>query len=275
MSAVAAVQLPGWHPHPDAWLVVAALAGGYVYALRRLGPQQVTAGMPVASRRQRALFLGGVALLWLVSDWPVHDLGEHLFAFHMVEHLVLALVVAPLLIMGTPAWLARRLVGHRAVFPLLRALTKPLVAFFAFNAVLAAMHWPRIVRLMVTSEPAHFSIHALLLAVAIIMWTPVLSPLPELPRLRPPLRMLYLFGHSLIPTVPASFLTFGKEPLYPIYAELPRLWGVDPLTDQAVAGLIMKIGGGLLLWTVIAVIWFRWYGDEQRWEQIERKLRAT
>lgn len=275
MTAVATVQLPGWHPHPDVWLVVVALAGGYLYALRRHGPHQETAGMPAASRRQRTLFLGGVALLWAVSDWPVHDLGDHLFSFHMVEHLVLALVVAPLLIMGTPAWMARRLVGHRAVFPVLRALTKPLIAFFAFNVVLAAIHWPAVVRLMVTSEPAHIFIHAVLLAVAIIMWTPVLSQLSELPRLRPPVRMLYLFGHSLIPTVPASFLTFGKEPLYGVYAEGPRLWGIDPLTDQAVAGLIMKIGGGLLLWTVIAVIWFRWYGDEQRWEQIERELRAT
>jgi len=75
--------------------------------------------------------------------------------------------------------------------------------------------------------------------------------------------MLYLFLQTIIPTVPASFLTFGNTPLYRIYETFPRLWGVGALTDQQVAGLIMKIAGGFYLWTVIAVIFFRWYEREE------------
>jgi putative membrane protein len=76
--------------------------------------------------------------------------------------------------------------------------------------------------------------------------------------------MLYLFIQSLAPTVPAAFLTFGQHTLYPIYATFPRIWGIDPLTDQLIAGLLMKLGGGLILWAVITTVFFRWFGQERR-----------
>ena len=107
------------------------------------------------------------------------------------------------------------------------------------------------------------------------MWLPVLSPIPDLPRLSDPLRMLYLFGHSLLPTIPASFLTFGRTPIYTFYEEFPRLWGWTPLLDQTVAGILMKLGGGFILWTIIGVIFFRWHAAERRWDEIEARLRST
>jgi putative membrane protein len=97
-----------------------------------------------------------------------------------------------------------------------------------------------------------------------VMWWPVMSPLPEMPTLSPPGQMIYLFIQSLAPTIPASFLTFGRSPLYPVYASFPRIWGIGVLNDQLMAGLIMKLIGGLLLWAVIAVIFFRWFEQEQR-----------
>ena len=107
------------------------------------------------------------------------------------------------------------------------------------------------------------------------------SDLPELPPLAPPGQMLYLFFQSLAPTIPASFLTFGHSPLYPIYATFPRIWGISPLEDQLIAGLVMKLGGGLILWGFIAAIWFRWYArdtregfDTVRLVAVERDVRA-
>ena len=87
---------------------------------------------------------------------------------------------------------------------------------------------------------------------------------PGNPSLAPPGQILYLFLQSLAPTIPASFLTFGHTPLYPVYATFPRIWGIGALTDQLIAGLIMKLGGGALLWCVIAVVFFRWFDQEQR-----------
>jgi putative membrane protein len=109
----------------------------------------------------------------------------------------------------------------------------------------------------------------------------VLSPLPELPALSRPGQLLYLFFQSLAPTIPASFLTFGTEPLYPVYAAFPRIWGIDVLTDQLIAGLVMKLVGGAILWGVITVIFFRWGHEEQtegwdalKFRNVERDIRA-
>lgn len=269
---LAQAAIPDWHPHFDVWAIVFVLGFGYWYAVTRIGPH-VTTG-PTTTRRKAAAFGTGLLVLWLVSDWPFHDIAEqHLFMFHMVEHMALGLIVPPLLIVGTPEWLARKVLGNDLVLPLLRPLVVPLVAFFLFNITLVGIHWPAVVEVMTTVPIAHFLIHSLLMAVAIVMWLPILSPIPEIPRLSAAPRMAYLFAHSLLPTVPASFLTFGREPLYPVYADAPRLWGIDAITDQTVAGLIMKLGGGAILWGMITVMWFRWYADEQRWDTIERRLR--
>ena len=86
--------------------------------------------------------------------------------------------------------------------------------------------------------------------------------------------MIYIFLQSIVPTVPASFLTLGDKPLYHSYVGLPHLWGVSSLEDQQIAGLIMKIGAGLFLWALIAVIFFRWAADEERRQrpQVRRAL---
>jgi hypothetical protein len=162
-----------------------------------------------------------------------------------------------------------------------RLLTRPLVALVVANGVLFFIHWPEIVSLSVRSELAHFSLHTLLLGSALVMWWPVLSPLPEFPSLSRPGQLIYLFFQSLAPTIPASFLTFGTKPLYPIYATFPRIWGIDPLTDQLIAGLVMKLIGGLILWVVIAAIFFRWGHEEttEGWDalkfrNVEQEIRA-
>jgi cytochrome c oxidase assembly factor CtaG len=63
--------------------------------------------------------------------------------------------------------------------------------------------------------------------------------------------------------VPASFLTFGSRPLYRVYEKFPRLWGISALTDMQVAGLIMKIAAGIVIWGVITIVFFRWYHREE------------
>ena len=255
------MQLPDWHLHPDVWLLFGSIVAAYLIAARR---HLETTG-EATSRRSKALFLTGMGVLWLGADWPVHDLAEgYLYFMHMTQHLLFTLVAAPLLIAGMPAWMLRVLLAPSAVRRVFRFVTRPLVALILFNGVLLFTHWPAIVEASVGSEPIHLSLHVLIVASALVMWWPVMSPLPEMPSLSAPGQMIYLFLQSLAPTIPASFLTFGHSPLYPVYATFPRIWGMSALTDQLVAGLIMKLAGGLLLWTVIAVIFFRWFEQEQR-----------
>jgi putative membrane protein len=269
-------SLPGWTPHPDVWLVVAVLAVGYWIAVERIGRNVVTPGTPVVTRAQVTAWSLGCFAIWLSSDWPVHDIAERsMYSVHMVQHLTITLVAVPLFLLGTPAWLARWVLhpGSRR-FAFVRVCSKFLPAVIVFNVMMALTHIPALVNASAENGLLHFSVHTALFLTAFIVWMPVLSPLPEIPRLSWLLRMVYLFLQSIIPTIPASFLTLGDEPLYKHYVGLPHLWGMTTLEDMQIAGLIMKIGAGLFTWTLIAVIFFRWAADEERRQrpQVRRAL---
>jgi len=271
-----------FHAHPDVWLLIAVLVGGYFSLIRYVGPQRVEPGEPVVTSRQKLSFLAGVVVLWIGADWPMHELGEDfLFSMHMVQHTLFSLVAPPLILMGMPKWMLRLPLQKRAALKVARALTRPVVGLVLFNAVIVVTHWPALVNLSLRSEIAHFGIHAVLVSASVIMWWPVVDRLPELSRMSPPGKMLYLFLQSIVPTVPASFLTFSDGVLYDAYAEFPRLWNMGVIADQQVAGLIMKIVGGLLLWLAIAILFFRWSSAEERqqakevsWDDFERELQA-
>jgi putative membrane protein len=282
----AAVPFPAWHAHVDTWVLFSLIIVGYVVVLRRERARRGPSGDPVATRGQLWAFGLGMAVMWGVSDWPVHDVAEgYLYSAHMAQHLTLTLVVAPLLLLGTPTWLARRILSPPGLLKIVRFFTNPAVALFQANLILVLSHWPVVVEATVVHHPLHFVAHTILLTSAVLMWFPVLSPLPEVPRMKPPMQMLYLFLQTILPTVPASFLTFGKKPLYPIYETFPRLWNIGALNDQLFAGLIMKVGAGFYLWIVIAVIFFRWYSKEESsqqeygdgpdlllWDDVEKEL---
>jgi putative membrane protein len=271
-----------WNPHPEIWFALIVLAAGYAWAINVLGPRRAPEGERPGTPGQIFAFYSGIILMWFASDWPIHDIAErYLFSFHMIQHLAFLLVVPPLLLLGIPKWLLRTLIGTGLRFKVMRVLTKPLVALLTYNLMVAFIHWPVIVDLQTSSNAGHGAVHGLVLAASIIGWWPVVAPLPELGRLNDIAKMFYLFLTSIIPTVPASFLTFAEGVFYKHYEEAPRLWGLSAATDQMIAGLIMKIGGGLLLWTVIAVLFFRWNAREERaetetvsWDDFERELQA-
>ncbi|MGH9033198.1 MAG: cytochrome c oxidase assembly protein [Acidimicrobiia bacterium] len=280
MIVSATANFPAWEPHPDVWLLVALFAAGYAIAIVRLGPAHSAPGAPAVTRFQVTCWCLGIAALWLASDWPVHDVAEgSLYSAHMVQHLVISMVATPLLLLGTPAWLLRRVLRPPVLFRTVRTLARFFPALVMFNVVLVLTHWPALVDASLRSGLLHFLVHALIFVSALIVWMPIVSPLPEIPRLSPPGRMVFLFLQSVVPTVPASFLTFGSAPLYRFYEDVPQLWGLSTLDDQRLAGLIMKIGAGLLLWLLIAVIFFRWAADEERghaarrsWQDLDREV---
>lgn len=260
-------MIPSWHPHPDVYLLVFLLGVGYWYANTRIRRYSAP-GSPGPTRTQWWQWYGGLALMWVASGWPVHDIGEQsLYTFHMVEHMLLSLLVPPLLLMGTPRWLADATLGKLARW--LRPVSRAVPAFVLFNTAFILIHWPEAVEAMLTSDLAHLALHTVLFGSAVLMWMPVLSPTPAIPKLGRPMQMLYLFLQSLLPTIPASFLTFSSTAIYPVYGDAALAWGVNPVADQTIAGIVMKLGGGLILWVTIAVIWFRWSSEERDWEELE------
>ena len=248
-----------WRPHPEVWVLVLGVIGLRVYAARVIGPKVVPRGTKAFSTRQTSAFVGGVVVLWLASDWPLHDIAEQrLYSAHMFQHFLLTMVVPPLLWLATPEWLARLVVPVDGKgWQILSRLAKPLVAYLLFNLPNLLSHWQEIVSLAVRNGPFHYSVHLLLVVTAFIMWIPVVGPWKEL-RLTLPGQMVYLFAMSIFPTLPAAWLANSDTVIYTVYDHDPRLGGISALDDQVAAGMIMKLAEVAYLWVIITSKFFIW-----------------
>ena len=193
-----------WHPHYDVWALIISLVIFFELSTKN----------EIIKKEKRRLWYSGLLILWVFTDYPIHDIGEkYLFSVHSVEHLVLALVSPPLLLMGMHKDM-KKLVSVKPLIMVLKITSKPVVAFFLFNFVMVGMHWSSVVNLMVTNTLFHFMIHSVMLLVSLNMWIPVIGFNDEIKPLNSAARIGYLFLQSLLPTIPASFLAFGTEPLY-------------------------------------------------------------
>jgi putative membrane protein len=251
--------------HPST--VIGLIGLGALYHWRaRHRPPDARAGTPTPA--QRATFFTALALVFLTLNGWLHDLSDgYLFSAHMVQHLVLTLVAPPMLLLGTPGWMLRPALGWRGVGAAARWLTAPVHCFVIFNLVLAVWHLPPVYELAMEHHPVHIVQHLCFMAAAVLMWWPVLSPLPELPRLSYPLQMLYLFLLSIPMSIVAIWIGYADHVLYPFYASAPRMWGITPMQDQLIGALVMWIPGGLFFFTIISVVFFKWQamgGEDSR-----------
>jgi putative membrane protein len=254
-------QHPDWFrfvPHPEVWVLVAGVVALYVWAGKVIGPKVVGPGEHPYTVSQVRCFVAGIVLLEVASDWPVHDIGEkYLFMVHMSQHLILTLVVPPLMLMATPEWLARLVLGKGRVDRVVHKLARPVPALALFNLLLLGTHWPKIVNTASENALFHYGVHTALVTTAFLLWLPICGPLPEV-RISMPAQMIYLFVTSIVPTVPGAWMTFAEGALYKVYDTHPRMWGVSVTSDQQGAGLIMKLVGGSYLWVLITIIFFKW-----------------
>jgi putative membrane protein len=256
----AQVGLAAFSVHPSTVIGIAGLAGLYEYAARTIdGGSHAPGASPSPTTAQRFSYHGALLVMFLSLNGPLHDLSDsYLFSAHMVQHLMLALVIAPLMIMGTPGWMLRPALALPGVAPVARWLTKPAHCFAIFNVVVAGWHLPPMYNYALAHHPVHIVQHLMFLVASVLMWWPVLSPLPELPRLSYPGQMLYLFLMSIPMAVVSVYITYADQVLYPMYATAPRVWNITPMNDQLIGGLIMWIPGGLYFYTIVSIVFFRW-----------------
>lgn len=246
-----------WDPHLDVVAVMAVIAGLYIFAFRTIAPRVLAPGEERISRRQLRMLLIALALLYLFSTWPVHNLAEGFsYTVHMVQHSVYTLAVPPLLILGTPAWLWRW--GLGPIMPLFRRVVRPWVAVVLYSVVTTATHLPALADSAVRSGPSHFAQHAAVVLASLAAWWPLTSPLPELPRMRAPRsQIVYLFFLSLAPSVAGSWLIWATEPLYSAYEPFPHLFGLDTLDDQQTGGVVMEMAEGLVIWGLVVIVFLK------------------
>lgn len=242
--------------HPEVWLLVVSLTVAYVYMVRVIGPRAVPAGRPAVSRSNLVAFALAIVTLWVASDWPLHDISEdHLYSAHMVQHMMLSYFLPPLALMATPTWLARLLLGDGRLYRTVQWFAKPVVAGVLFNAMVMLLHVPHLVNASVENGTLHYGLHVLVVTSSLLMWTPVCGPIREF-RIGVAGAMIYLFLQSVVPTVPAAWLTFADGVVYSVYDRPLRLWGISAVDDQQLAGAIMKTAGGLFLWAIVIYLFF-------------------
>lgn len=257
-----------WRPYIGVWIFLAAAALAYVVLLRRgpaAGPGSADEGAEPADRGRTISYAGGLLALWIGLDWPVAALGAgYLASLHMVQFLLVALVAPPLLLHGLPPRVLRAaLAGRPALDRVLRLLTHPLAAILLFNAIVVVTHWPSVVDGLMASQAGSFLITMAWLGGGLLFWWPVVCAVPARPRFGYAGKVGYLILNTVLNTAPYAFLTFAELPFYATYELAPPVAGIGPHTDQQIAGLVMKLGGGIVLWTAITVIFFRWYAGEE------------
>ena len=253
----------GWQYFSVHWSTVfgiGALWALYEWRVRVHGASGVTPLEIVGpTRGQHTLFISGLLVMFLSLNGPLHDLSDYyLFSAHMVQHLLLTLVVPPFLILGTPGWMLRPALKIPWVNTLAHRLTKARAAFIIFNVVLAGWHLPPLYNLAMANHDVHIVEHLMFMASAVLMWWPLTSQMPELPRLAYPWQMFYCFIMTIPMSIVAFCIALADHLLYPAYGAAPRIWGITPMKDQALGGLIMWVPGSLFFGLVFSIIFFKW-----------------
>lgn len=262
-----------WSIHPSTVVGLAAIAGLYLWRARHASPEK-----PISGAR-RLSFFSALFVIFASLNGPIHDLSDtYLFSAHMVQHLLLTMLMPPLLIAGVPGWMIRPLLAQRGVRAVARAVTRPIACFAIFNLVIAMWHLPVFYNAAMDNHSIHILEHLMFMAAAVLMWWPLTSQLPELPRLSYPGQMLYCFLMILPMSIVAVYISMAEQVLYPAYASAPRITSLSPLEDQLLGGLIMWVPGGLIFMLIMSVIFFKWAargGDDAASAQVDWKPRAA
>jgi putative membrane protein len=240
-----------WQAEPKVLLSIALIALTYVAA--SIGWKRRP------NQRQQMAFWLGILILFLALTGPLGSYA-HGFSFsaYIFQQMLLIFVVPPLFLLGLPDWMARPVMTNRFVEPWMCRLTRPLVAFLTFSLFFALLHLPALCDRVCHAQSFYGGIRVALVTVGLLLWWPMLSPLPEYPRLTYPMQILYLFLLMIPMTAVAAPITMAETVLYMYYAMGVHPFGLTPLADQVLGGLIMWIGQGVYIMFVFSGIFFRW-----------------
>jgi putative membrane protein len=280
----------------DPTIAIPLLGVALVYLRLVRGVDRAHPANPVP-RGVVACFLGGLLAIELALQSPIEAYDGTLFSIHMVQHLLLTLVAAPLLALGAPITLILRAVsaGTRrgVVLPilhsrLLRAISHPIVAWLVFAFVMWWSHFSPLFDLSLEEPRVHQLEHGLFLLTALLFWWPAVNRDPNPWRMGEPARILYTFLQMPQNTFLGLAIYSASAPLYSHYVTLVRSWGPTPLQDQQLAGAIMWVAGDLVFLASLLLIIAGWMRreerdqaaddarvDRQRASQLEREARLA
>jgi putative membrane protein len=282
MPVILLAHTTGWPARIPVALVVTAGAA-YLLASRSAGTR-TGAGfrrMRRSQRRRAAAYLAGLILVLAALTGPVERYADELFWVHMVQHVLLLAVAAPLFVLAAPWALSLRLLqpnarrrvvawwrGARSARPLrvvAALLAAPVAAWILFDANLIAWHVPAAFDLTLRSEPAHDVEHVLFLGLGVLFWMQVIDSPSRRPRLGNLQRAAYVTAASAVGWALSIALTIAPSPLYAGYAgAAARPAGVSALADQRLAAGVMLVPGSIPFVVAALVGLIRWLGEDER-----------
>jgi cytochrome c oxidase assembly factor CtaG len=268
-----ATGLPALGVVLEPWVVGPMLLslGLYLAGYARLRHRQRHGGGQHRAR-QLLFFLAGWTALAIALMSPLDPLSSVLFSAHMVQHEMLMIVAAPLLVMGQPLGVWLWAFPHRARRPLARlvrwapwlalwhGMTRPVAAWLLHAAALWIWHAPRFFQAALADPVVHGWQHASFLASALLFWWPIFG----MPRRTVPAgsAMLSLFTTMVHTGALGALLTLAPGLWYPAYIGPASALGIDPLQDQQLGGLIMWVPGGLAYLVGGLAVGWRWLARE-------------
>jgi putative membrane protein len=256
-----------WRPDPLILGILVLTALLYRSGLAHLGARRRQLVRPVHA----AAFAGALLVLALALASPLELAASSVFAAHMVQHLLLMLVVAPLLVCGRPVLVlgramplrGRRLFVRVRARPSVRsardALFHPVSAWVVGVVVLWAWHLPALYDLALRRDALHALEHASLIATAALVWALALGRARR--SLAIPVASGLLLATALQSGALGAVLALAQRPLYPIHASVAPSWGLTPLQDQQLAGGLMWVPPGIVYMVVIAALLAHWLGS--------------
>ena len=250
-----------WRFDPSIVLGLIALIGAYAYGARHLRRQGLW-GKEIRNRHV-AFFALGVLIIALALMSPIDHIGEkYLFSVHMVQHILLAMIAPPLLLLGIPRWMMRWTLDFLRLASVVKFVTNPLFGFVVFNASLIAWHVPALYEAALRDPIVHIVEHLFFIGAGFLAWYPVIDPAGQHTRFHPLAQIVYLFLFVIPSGVLGAVFAFAPTPIYATYAQAPRLWGVDAMADQATAGGIMWVPGWAIYFTALSIVFALWMRKE-------------
>jgi putative membrane protein len=258
-----------WRFDPLVAVPLAMTAAAYVLAVRTVNRAHPHNRHP---RTRTWCFMSGLGAIGLALASPIEAYEGVLFSVHMIQHLLLMLVAAPLLLAGGPITLTLRVstpsVRRRLLWvlhsPLVKAISFPVVAWVLFAAANWGWHFSTLYDQALESELLHYVQHATFLAAALLFWWPITGVDPSPWRMPYPVRLFYLF--LALPQnsfLGVALLSTGAV-LYPHYLTNARSWGPSPLEDQHLGGMLMWVAGDIAFLAGMALVILVWMRVEER-----------
>jgi putative membrane protein len=264
--------------NPDIFLILVLIGAVYFFINKK--------GKHNASLKQKSFFVTGLILIYIGFGSPIDVLAHLLFSVHMLQMSILFMLAPPFILKGLPATMVRPVIEARGIKKVFPVMTHPLITLIFFNGLFSIYHIPLVFDTVMTNYTLHPIFHGTLLVAAFFMWWPIVCPVPEYDKLSELKKLGYIFADGVLLTPACALIIFSKFTMYGTYTDpqtfatalgyclpagisfsdlnLPGLVQLmDPLEDQQLGGVLMKIIQEVVYGTTIGYIFISWVRNER------------